>query len=170
MTRTRKKNLLLTGSKTKVVRLATESRACKSLIGLRKMCECDSRTRGEGAALDAGSPPPHSYGVSRPDGRSAPMPKGGRGGKSGLHGRTVPDNVRRGMTGASRAGLRDSATENRPPWLRSVLAKVRVKRCGKSAPRSRQRERHGKPHREQNRIGTARDESPGIDVRIRPSG
>ena len=38
----------------------------------------------------------HSYPVSRPDGRSAPMPKGGRGGKSGLHGQTVPDNVRRG--------------------------------------------------------------------------
>jgi hypothetical protein len=30
---------------------------------------------------------------------------------------------------------------------------VRVKRCGKSAPRLRQRKRHGKPHREQNRIG-----------------
>jgi len=30
-----------------------------------------------------------------------------------------------------------------------------VKRCGKSAPRVRQRNRHGKPHREQDRIGTA---------------
>ena len=30
-----------------------------------------------------------------------------------------------------------------------------MKRCGKSAPRIRQRKRHGKPHREQNRIGTA---------------
>ena len=30
-----------------------------------------------------------------------------------------------------------------------------MKRCGKSAPRLRQRRRHGKPHREQNRIGTA---------------
>jgi hypothetical protein len=30
-----------------------------------------------------------------------------------------------------------------------------VKRCGKSAPRLRQRNRHGKPHREQDRIGTA---------------
>ena len=30
-----------------------------------------------------------------------------------------------------------------------------MKRCGKSAPRVRQRKRHGKPHREQNRIGTA---------------
>src|SRR5215831_15610944 len=54
---------------------------------------------------------------------------------------------------------RDSATENRPP--RPSLATceqgaVRVKRCGKSAPRLRQRRRHGKPHREQDRIGTAR--------------
>ena len=36
------------------------------------------------------------------------------------------------------------------------LAAARVKRCGKSAPRLRQRKRHGKPHREQDRIGTAR--------------
>ena len=35
-------------------------------------------------------------------------------------------------------------------------AKARVKRCGKSAPRCRQRQRHGKPHREQDRIGAAR--------------
>ena len=51
---------------------------------------------------------------------------------------------------------RDSATENEPPAfaLRGFGA-VRVKRCGKSAPRVRQRKRHGKPHREQDRIGTA---------------
>ena len=30
-----------------------------------------------------------------------------------------------------------------------------MKRCGKSAPRERQRKRHGKPHREQDQIGTA---------------
>ena len=62
---------------------------------------------------------------------------------------------------------RDSATENKPPRfsptnplprLRGRVGEggaVRVKRCGKSAPRWRQRWRHGKPHREQNRIGTA---------------
>ena len=98
--------------------------------------------------------------VSRPDGRSAPMPKGGRGGKSGLHGRTVPDNVRRGCP--ARGDLRDSATENRPPRLRSVLAAVRVKRCGKSAPRFRQRKRHGKPHREQDRIGMTLGRKPQV--------
>ena len=52
---------------------------------------------------------------------------------------------------------RESATENEPPSHLSerTCMKVRVKRCGKSAPRLRQRRRHGKPHREQNRIGTA---------------
>ena len=49
---------------------------------------------------------------------------------------------------------RESATESRPPAGQPVQA--RVKRCGKSAPRVRQRKRHGKPHREQNRIGAAR--------------
>ena len=59
---------------------------------------------------------------------------------------------------------RESATENRPPRALCISA-VRVKRCGKSAPRSRRRERHGKPHREQDRIGAARghtrDPCPG---------
>ena len=32
---------------------------------------------------------------------------------------------------------------------------ARVKRCGKSAPRRRQRGRHGKPHREQDQVGAA---------------
>src|SRR5215471_1480250 len=41
-------------------------------------------------------------------------PKGRRGGKSGLHGHTVPDNVRRDQS-PSGAKPRDSATEKRPP-------------------------------------------------------
>jgi hypothetical protein len=68
---------------------------------------------------------------------------------------------------------RESATENEPPAsaLRGFGA-VRVKRCGKSAPRLRQRSRHGKPHREQDRIGTAtravraNDNACGSDVRL----
>jgi len=110
--------------------------------------------RGGAACLTRAPPDPIPISVSRPDGRSAPRPKGGRGGKSGLHGPTVPDNVRRG--GPFGGCFRDSATENRPPRPRCVLAAARVKRCGKSAPRRRQRRRHGKPHREQDRIGTAR--------------
>ena len=74
---------------------------------------------------------------------------------------------------------RESATENRPPGPHPAKEggkRARVKRCGKSAPRLRQRRRHGKPHREQDRIGTARGcslrkrEIPGIGVRILPSG
>ena len=37
------------------------------------------------------------------------------------------------------------------------LAAARLKWCGKSAPRLWQQRRHGKPHREQDQIGTARD-------------
>ncbi len=51
---------------------------------------------------------------------------------------------------------RESATEIRP----LVHARARVKRWGKSPPRDRQRERHGKPHREQSRIGTTRETTP----------
>ena len=40
-----------------------------------------------------------------------------------------------------------------------------MKGCGKSAPRTRQRGRHGKPHREQDRIGAARPPSPQRDGR-----
>jgi hypothetical protein len=77
-------------------------------------------------------------------------PKGGAGGKSGLHGHAVPDNIRRVQAQGKCHRERD-----RRGALR--IAAARVKRCGKSAPRRRQRRRHGKPHREQDRIGTARD-------------
>src|ERR1700731_3300323 len=52
---------------------------------------------------------------------------------------------------------RESATENRPPSGPDPprQAAARVKRCGKSAPHVRQRTLHGKPHREQDQIGTA---------------
>ena len=54
---------------------------------------------------------------------------------------------------------RDSATESKPPRAsppQGSRSRVRVKGCGKSAPRGRQRQRHGKPRREQNRIGATR--------------
>jgi hypothetical protein len=47
---------------------------------------------------------------------------------------------------------RESATERKPP----ASGPARVKGCGKSAPRRRQRRRHGKPRREQDRIGATR--------------
>src|SRR6202048_4323876 len=89
------------------------------------------------------------WGVSRPDGRS-------RYGRKAA-GEESPGSIDIRCRITSGGGdPRDSATENEPPAfaLRGFGA-VRVKRCGKSAPRVRQRKRHGKPHREQNRIGTA---------------
>ena len=51
---------------------------------------------------------------------------------------------------------RESATENTPPaCLRRAGRAARVKWCGKSAPRGRQRRRQGKPHREQDQVGAA---------------
>ncbi len=64
----------------------------------------------------------------------------------------------RGKSGLHRAGCQvtpggrkptESATENIPP----VLAQVRVKWCGKSAPRGWQQPWQGKPHPEQDQIG-----------------
>jgi hypothetical protein len=53
--------------------------------------------------------------------------------------------------------FRDSATERIPP----SFGLVRSKGCGKSAPRTRQRVRHGKPHRVQDRIGTPHEPCSG---------
>src|SRR5689334_16760408 len=50
---------------------------------------------------------------------------------------------------------RDSATENKPPPSSNEEYSVRVKWCGKSAPRCWQQQRQGKPHLEQDQIGTA---------------
>ena len=97
----------------------------------------------------------------------------GRGGKSGLHGSTVPDNLRRGRP--------QGQCHRKQTALRSEgRSGVRVKGCGKSAPRSWQQERHGKPHREQDRIGAAReretaasrlsDQPPGLVARGAPQG
>src|ERR1700753_3885458 len=50
-------------------------------------------------------------------------------------------------------------------------AAARLKRCGKSAPRLWQQRWHGKPHREQDQIGTARnpfpDSRPGRSREVR---
>ena len=72
------------------------------------------------------------------------------GGKSGLHGNTVPGNARRGRP-QGKCHRKQTAW----PSARESAGAARVKGCGKSAPRSRRRERQGKPHREQDQIGTA---------------
>src|ERR1700733_11020063 len=72
----------------------------------------------------------------------------GRGGKSGLPRITCQ------VTPGGREPT-ESATENRPPKSLpgNGLWPVRVKRCGKSAPRQWQHRRLGKPHVEQGQIG-----------------
>ena len=67
------------------------------------------------------------------------------GGKSGLHGDTVAANGRRGRP-QGKCHRKQTAFGS---------PKVRVKGCGKSAPRRRQRRWQGKPHREQDQIGVA---------------
>ena len=102
----------------------------------------DARSRYQ---LDAAASSPH-HKARQSAGRPLPLRSKGCGrGKSGLHRHTVPDNVRRGRPQGQCHRERTAPSPE----------EVRVKRCGKSAPRVRQRKRHGKPHREQNRIGTA---------------
>ena len=99
--------------------------------------------------LDADAPSPHHSSVSRPDGRS-------RYGRKAA-GEESPGSIDIRCRITSGGGdPRDSATENEPLPHPERARAARVKRCGKSAPRVRQRNRHGKPHREQDRIGTAR--------------
>ena len=65
--------------------------------------------------------------------------------------------------------LRESATETTPPAQASLDGpRARAKWCGKSAPRARQRERQGKPHREQDRIGAAVPQGTGAFPLRRP--
>ena len=93
--------------------------------------------------------------ASRPGSRGPQRRKAAGRGKSGLHGKTVPDNVRRGRP-QGKCHRKQTAP---PPGLSDLDGRgggVRVKGWGKSPPRDRQRKRHGKPHREQDRIGTTR--------------
>ncbi len=62
----------------------------------------------------------------------------------------MPGNARRG-----RPQGQCHRKQTAPPADHRSATGVRVKGCGKSAPRARRRERHGKPHREQDRIGAA---------------
>jgi len=81
----------------------------------------------------------------------ASYPKGEVRGKSGLHGNTAPYNLRRGCIFIGCA-FRESAAEKSPP----DRYQVRVKGWSKSPPRFWQQRRHGKPRREQDRIGITR--------------
>ena len=89
-------------------------------------------------SLTGGPCAPIASGASRLDGRRS----------SGAEESPGSTETRRRITSGG-GDPRESATESRPPASRPV----RVKGCGKSAPRGRQRQRHGKPRREQDRIG-----------------
>ena len=95
----------------------------------------------------------HLRPVSRPDGRS------GKGRKAVGEESPGSTETRCRLT-AGGGDPRESATESKPPGKAFALRRVRVKGWGKSPPRDRQRDRHGKPHREQNRIGTAWGDEP----------
>ena len=84
-----------------------------------------------------------------PDGRMAALRLRAGRGKSGLHGGTVPGNARRGRP-QGKCHRKYTAGPSR-----ITERAARVKRCGKSAPRRRQRRRQGKPHREQDQVGAA---------------
>src|SRR5579859_1108104 len=74
---------------------------------------------------------------------------------------------------------RESATESRPPLTakaerglssEALAQEERVKGCGKSAPRDRQRKRHGKPHQEQDQVGAVRRRKPARRISALPPG
>src|SRR5215471_4678134 len=81
-----------------------------------------------------------------------------RGGKSELR-----RAVRRVTPG--RGNPKDSGTENIPPAVAaSRRRRVRVKRCGKSAPRAWQHAWQAKPRTEQDQIGRLDGPSNGLRV------
>src|SRR5271168_3149515 len=89
-----------------------------------------------------------AYGATQESARqslSLPAQAGTDGGKSGLH------RARCQVTPGGREPT-ESATE-RYRLSAAQAATVRVKWCGKSAPRGWQHQRHGKPHLEQGQIG-----------------
>ena len=97
-------------------------------------------------------------------GRPLPVPgssPGIGGGKSGLHGNTVPANGRRGRP-------QGQCHRKQTARARSTAPRARAKRCGKSAPRPWQQGRQGKPHREQDRIGAAAPQGAGTFPFRRP--
>jgi hypothetical protein len=67
----------------------------------------------------------------------------------------VPAN---GREGSLKGIFTESTTENLPPGF--FGSQVRVKRCGKSAPRTEQSVRQGKPHAEQDQIGEEERPAP----------
>ena len=100
-----------------------------------------------------------AYGKACAEGRMAAGPQGRE---------ESPDSKRqRCRVTPGRGNPTESATENKPPSRRTFWPcspTVRVKRWGKSPPGGWQQPPHGKPHREQCRIGTLRGFDRGSDI------
>src|SRR5271165_4377621 len=94
-----------------------------------------------------------TYGLIRQSAGRPPLPEPVEGAEESPGSKRMR---RRIMSGGG--DPRESATESKPPDRTPLGLKrtARVKGCGKSAPRGRQRQRHGKPRREQDRIGATR--------------
>ena len=112
--------------------------------------------RGIRFCLTAAASAPYA-GVSQSAGRSPLSACRRGGGKSGLQTDAAPDNVRRGRPQGKRHRKQTAGS-----WAATPESPARVKGCGKSAPRGRQRQRHGKPRREQDRIGAMRGVPRGL--------
>ena len=100
------------------------------------------------------------YNLSGSLGNRSHAKRGIGGGTSELHRAVRRPKGRDG--GAILPRRTESATEKKPP------ARVRVKWCGKSAPRMRQRMRQGKPRTEQDQTGSyaARVRQPSRSLRV----
>jgi len=106
-----------------------------------------------------GEPGTHEHGPRQPCGRypNLAMPDGRMAAPRLARGEESPGSteVRCRVTPGG-GDPRESATESTPPACPASTGRAaRVKRCGKSAPRRRQRRRQGKPHREQDQVGAA---------------
>ena len=143
--------------------IAAFQRHFRPAAGRRRGRPRDARPprRPAGAALTGGlnSAPVRrdiSARVRRPDGRSrAAAPGEESPGSTETRCRVTPGG----------GDPRESATESSLPAGASGRAcGSRVKGCGKSAPRRRQRRRHGKPHREQDQVGTTAPAAAGRPV------
>jgi len=116
-----------------------------------------------------GEPGTHEHGPRQPCGRypNLAMPDGRMAALRLARGEESPGSteVRCRVTPGG-GDPRESATESTPPACPASTGRAaRVKRCGKSAPRRRQRRRQGKPHREQDQVGAA-----GIPLAGMPGG
>ena len=124
------------------------ARRCRAVVA--------ARIRG---GLTGPAPPTVRCRARRPDGRCRRKAVEESPGSTGIRCRLT----------AGGGDPRESATENKPPAQEPQGSpRARAKRGGKSAPRPWQQGRQGKPHREQDRIGTAAPQGAGAFPPRRP--